>query len=156
VVGNMGSAQRFNYTVMGDNVNLASRMEGLNKDYGTHILISEPTLTAARKGLKDDDAYAVREVDSVRVKGKKDPVRLFELRSRGAPPREELPLLEGYAGALVLYRAQRFSEARLQFESLLESYPGDGPATLMLSRCMEMSQSPPGEDWDGVFKMEHK
>jgi adenylate cyclase len=156
VVGNMGSLQRFNYTVMGDNVNLASRMEGLNKDYGTHILISEPTLSMARKALKDEKAYTVREVDSVRVKGKKDPVRLFELRSRRAPPNEDLPLLEGYAEALAIYRAQRFSEAQMQFETLLERYPGDGPCTVMISRCADMRESLPGEDWDGVFKMEHK
>ena len=156
VVGNMGSQQRFNYTVMGDNVNLASRLEGLNKEYGTHILISEPTLLSARRAVNDDRAYTVRELDSVRVKGKKEPVRLFELRSRGAPSTEELPLLEGYAEGLELYRQQRFSEARLQFESLLERYPGDGPSTLFLGRCDLMLASPPGENWDGVFKMEHK
>ena len=156
VVGNMGSQQRFNYTVMGDNVNLASRLEGLNKQYGTHILVSEPTLVAARKGLKDEAAYVTRELDAVRVKGKKEPVRLFELRRRGLPVTEEVPLLEGYAEGLRLYRAQKFAEARLQFESLLERFPHDGPSTLFVHRCDDMTQSPPGENWDGVFKMEHK
>jgi adenylate cyclase len=156
VVGNMGSTQRFNYTVMGDNVNLASRLEGLNKAYGTHILVSEQTLQAARKGLKDRAAYCVRELDSVQVVGKKEPVRLFELRSRGPAQTEELPLLEGYGEGLKLYRAQRFAEARLQFESLLARFPDDGPGALFLRRCDEMLESPPGEKWDGVFRMEHK
>ncbi len=156
VVGNMGSQQRFNYTVMGDNVNLASRLEGLNKEYGTHILVSEPTLQAARKGLKDESAYTARELDSVRVKGKKEPVRLFELIARQPPTAENLPLLEGYAEGLQLYRAQRFSEARLQFESLVERFPEDAPSQLFIARCDLMLSSPPGQDWDGTFKMEHK
>jgi adenylate cyclase len=148
VVGNMGSAQRFNYTVMGDNVNLASRLEGLNKEYGTHILISEPTLQSARKAGAN---YGVRELDSVRVKGKKEPVRLFELRSK-QPESGDKPLLEGYAEGLALYRAQKFAEARLAFEQ----FPGDGPSKMMIARCIAMAETPPGENWDGVFKMEHK
>ena len=156
VVGNMGSQQRFNYTVMGDNVNLASRLEGLNKEYGTHILVSEPTLVAARKGLKDESAYTARELDSVRVKGKREPVRLFELLAREPKAAAWLPLLEGYADGLQLYREQHFSEARLQFESLLEQFPDDAPSRVFLARCDLMLSNPPGEDWDGVFRMEHK
>jgi len=153
VVGNMGSLQRFNYTVMGDNVNTASRLEGLNKDYGTHILISEATLGYASKAA---GPYVVRELDSVAVKGKKEPVVLFELRGKGTPREGEVALLEGYAEALGLYRAQRFSEARLQFETLLERFHEDGPCLLFLGRCDEMTAQPPGEGWDGVFKMKHK
>jgi adenylate cyclase len=155
VVGNMGSQQRFNYTVMGDNVNLASRLEGLNKEYGTHILISEATLQMARAAGGEQALY-LRELDSVRVKGKKEPVRLFELRGRGAAPHAHRPLLEHYARGLSLYREQRFATARLSFEECLQLHPEDGPALLFVARCDEMTAAPPGEGWDGVYSMTHK
>ena len=75
---------------------------------------------------------------------------------RGPPSTEELPLLNGYAQALSLYRAGKFADARLQFESLLERFGQDGPSALMRSRCDRMLAQPPKKSWDGVFRMEHK
>jgi len=155
VVGNMGSLQRFNYTVMGDNVNLASRLEGTNKEYGTHILISEATLLSARKA-GGPDCISVRELDLITVKGKHEPIRLYELRGRGLATETDSALISSYAEGLALYRAQRFSTAKLSFERCLELVPEDGPARLFAGRCDAMSENPPGEGWDGVFKMTHK
>jgi adenylate cyclase len=138
--------------VMGDNVNLVSRLEGLNKEYGTHILISEATLAGVGKQAQ----LIARELDSVRVKGKKEPVKLFELRGRGPVRKPDQPLMEAYARALQLYREQRFSTARLSFEECLELDPNDGPSRLFLARCDAMMSEPPGEGWDGVFSMTHK
>ncbi|GAC1344089.1 MAG: hypothetical protein NVSMB23_18600 [Myxococcales bacterium] len=155
VVGNMGSTQRFNYTVMGDNVNLASRLEGLNKEYGTHVIISFATLAAALRAAAGEP-LAVRELDAVQVKGKEEPVRLFELRGLGEVPESDRPLLDTYANGLALYRDKKFAEARYEFETCLSLDPEDGPSRLLLSRCAAMLAAPPGEDWDGVYRMEQK
>src|SRR3989441_720615 len=120
--------------VMGEHVKLASRLEGLTKEYATHILVTEQTLIAARKGLNDEGAYTVRELDAVRVVGKQEPVRLFELRRRGTATTEEMPLLDGYARALALYRARQFAEARLLFESLLKRFAGESHSALEQAR----------------------
>jgi len=150
VVGNMGSARRLSYTVIGDNVNLGSRLEGLNKMYGSHVLASEATIMAA------GDAVVARELDLVRVKGKRLPVRLFEILGPGDERPAWVELRERFAAGIAAYRRQQWEEALAAFAQVLEARPDDGPAQLYLRRCREMQAHPPEADWDGVTVMETK
>ena len=149
VVGNMGSDVRFDYTVLGDNVNLAARLEALTRQYGVSLLISEST----REPLGDD--FLVREIDSVRVKGKKKPVRTFEVLARSGSEKDtedKRRLAEGFAEALEFYRAQQWDAARKGFARF-----GDDPASaIFLDRCDLLEKEPPGEGWDGVWTMKTK
>jgi len=150
VVGNMGSARRLSYTVIGDNVNLGSRLEGLNKMYGSHIIASEATVQAARGAL------VARELDLVRVKGKRLPVRIYEILGAVEERERWAPLLRSFDAGLAAYREQRWDEAMFAFAAVLEKYAEDGPAQLYIERCRDMLAAPPEPDWDGVTIMETK
>jgi class 3 adenylate cyclase len=150
VFGSVGARDRMDFTSIGDTVNLAARLEGANKTYGTKTLISETVYENVK------DSFLCREIDVITVKGKNLPVRIFEIlqeSSRAVPKLTKIK--EGFEAGLVAYRARNWTAARKLFSKVKETY-GDEASEVYLHRIDAFEVNPPPADWDGVFRMSVK
>jgi len=153
IVGNIGSYNRFNYTVLGDTVNLAARLESANKSFGSRVMISEQTYNKVR------DQFLCRPLDWLVVKGKTEPVQVYELMGDQQSDKDLLHLEEAaeiYNQGIDLYYQRQWDEAIKQFEQVLELLADDGPSQTYIKRCQKYRNAPPADDWEGVFHLETK
>lgn len=152
VVGIMGSSKtQVNFTCMGDGVNLAARLEGANKEYGTSLMVGESTYNLIKEKI------SCRFLDLLTVKGKLKPVKVYELVAKKGEEPPNWSLIEKmYDEAIQLHLNREWSKAIALFEEVLSIVPFDGPSQTYLKRCHEYADFPPPPDWDGRYIMTHK
>jgi class 3 adenylate cyclase len=151
LVGSIGSELMMSYTVMGDTVNLASRLEGANKEYGGRILVSEATIAGA------SDAVEAREIDRIVTLGQTQTQAVYEIMGRkGQLTAARIELRDRFSEGLAAYRAQHWEAARRGFEAALLANPDDGPSLTFIKRIERLTTAPPGDGWDGAWHLERK